>query len=72
MIREYAQNRGFSIIKTYADEGKSGLRIEGRGALRRMIDDAKAGDAENQAILVYDISRWGEWHCRGSQQVVCS
>jgi len=61
MIREYAQKRGFSIVKTYADEGKSGLRIEGRGALRQMIDDAKSGDAGYQAILVYDISRWGRF-----------
>ncbi len=61
MIREYAQKRGFSIVKTYADEGKSGLRIEGRDALRQMIDDAKSGDAGYQAILVYDISRWGRF-----------
>jgi len=61
MIREYAQNRGFSIVKTYTDEGKSGLRIEGRGALRQMIEDAKSGNAGYQAILVYDISRWGRF-----------
>jgi len=61
MISEYAQKRGFSIVKTYADKGKSGLRIEGRGALRQMIDDAKSGDAGYQAILVYDISRWGRF-----------
>jgi DNA invertase Pin-like site-specific DNA recombinase len=61
MISEYAKNRGFSIVKTYADEGKSGLRIEGRGALRQMIEDAKSGNAGYQAILVYDISRWGRF-----------
>ena len=32
-IREYAKQRGFEIVKTYADEGKSGLRIDGRPAL---------------------------------------
>jgi len=61
MIREYAQKRGFTIVKTYADEGKSGLRIEGRDALRQMIDDAESGEANYQAILVYDISRWGRF-----------
>ena len=39
-VRQYAEKRGFEIVKTYADEGRSGLRIEGRDALRQMIDDA--------------------------------
>jgi DNA invertase Pin-like site-specific DNA recombinase len=60
-IREYAHKRGFRIVKTYADEGKSGLRIEGRCALRQMIDDANSGNAGYEAILVYDISRWGRF-----------
>jgi len=60
-IREYAQKRGFRIVKTYADEGRSGLRIEGRDALRQMIDDAKSGNAGYEAILVYDISHWGRF-----------
>ncbi|MFP3533901.1 recombinase family protein, partial [Burkholderia sp. SIMBA_042] len=29
-IREYAVRRGLEIVRTYADEGKSGLRIDGR------------------------------------------
>lgn len=33
-IREYAQQRGFEIVRTFADEGKSGLRIDGRQALQ--------------------------------------
>jgi DNA invertase Pin-like site-specific DNA recombinase len=60
-IREYALKRGFRIIKTYADEGRSGLRIEGRCALKQMIDDARSGNAEYEAILVYDVSRWGRF-----------
>jgi predicted site-specific integrase-resolvase len=28
-LYEYANKRGIEIIRTYADEGKSGLRIEG-------------------------------------------
>ena len=35
-IREYATRRGIEIIKTYADEGKSGLRIDGRQALQQL------------------------------------
>ena len=35
-IKEYAARRGIEIIKTYADEGKSGLRIDGRQALQQL------------------------------------
>ena len=33
-IREYAAKRGMEIVRTYADEGKSGLRMDGRQALQ--------------------------------------
>jgi DNA invertase Pin-like site-specific DNA recombinase len=36
-INEYATHRGITIVRTYADEGKSGLRIDGRQALQRLI-----------------------------------
>ena len=36
-IREYAPARGIEIVRTYADEGKSGLRIDGRDALQQLI-----------------------------------
>jgi len=60
-IREYAARRGIEIIKTYADEGKSGLRIDGRQALQRLIHDVESGQADFQIILVYDVSRWGRF-----------
>lgn len=60
-IQEYATNRGLSIIKTYADEGKSGLRIDGRRALQELIHDVESGSADYQVILVYDVSRWGRF-----------
>jgi hypothetical protein len=31
-ILEYAQRRGIEIVRTYADEGRSGLNIDGRDA----------------------------------------
>ena len=55
-IREYAAHRGLDIIQTYADEGKSGLRIDGRQALQRLISDVQEGRADFQIILVYDVS----------------
>ena len=38
-IREYAARRNIEIVRTYADEGKSGLSIGGRQALQQLIDD---------------------------------
>ncbi len=60
-IREYAAQRGIEIIRTYADEGKSGLRIDGRQALQRLIKDVEDGIADFHTILVYDVSRWGRF-----------
>jgi DNA invertase Pin-like site-specific DNA recombinase len=61
IIARYAARKGFEIVHTYADEGKSGLRLDGRDALKRLIADVKAGQADFQAILVYDVSRWGRF-----------
>ncbi|WP_422243648.1 recombinase family protein [Zwartia sp.] len=60
-IREYAAQRGVEIVRTYADEGKSGLNIGGRLALQQLIKDVEAGTADFQMILVYDVSRWGRF-----------
>ncbi|KQP16274.1 recombinase family protein [Pseudorhodoferax sp. Leaf267] len=60
-IREYAQQRGFEVVRTYADEGKSGLRIAGRLALQQLIRDVESGNAGFTAVLVYDVSRWGRF-----------
>ena len=60
-ILEYAQKRGIEIVKTYADEGKSGLSIGGRDALTQLIADVEAGNTDFKVILVYDISRWGRF-----------
>jgi len=61
VIREYAQKRGMVIVRTYEDAGKSGLRIDGRDALKQLIHDVETGQAEYKAILVYDVSRWGRF-----------
>ncbi len=60
-IREYAEHRNLDIVKIYSDEGKSGLNIQGRDSLARMIADVEAGQTEFTCILVYDISRWGRF-----------
>jgi DNA invertase Pin-like site-specific DNA recombinase len=61
IIQRYAKERGIEIVRTYADHGKSGLRIDGRGALKQLIDDVRTGRADYTAVLVYDVSRWGRF-----------
>jgi DNA invertase Pin-like site-specific DNA recombinase len=61
VIREYAAKRGIEIVRTFADAGKSGLRIDGRDSLKQLIDTVLAGSADFQSILVYDVSRWGRF-----------
>ena len=60
-IREYAEKHGFEIVETYSDEGKSGLRLDGRKGLQRLLDDVENQRADFAAVLVYDISRWGRF-----------
>src|SRR5450759_1812772 len=61
IIERYAAARGIEIVQTYADEGKSGLNLDGRDALQRLIADASGGRADYSVILVYDVSRWGRF-----------
>ena len=61
VIREYAERRGMTIVRTFADAGKSGLRIDGRDALKQLIQEVENGTADFSAILVYDVSRWGRF-----------
>lgn len=60
-IRQYASSRGIEIVRTYADDGKSGLSIDGRASLQRLIADVEAGTTDFEMILVYDVSRWGRF-----------
>jgi DNA invertase Pin-like site-specific DNA recombinase len=84
-IRQYAERHAMTIVRTYADEGKSGLSLEGRDALKSLLADVAGGRADYEAILVYDVSRWGrfqdadesaayEYQCRraGIRVVYCA
>lgn len=61
IIAAYAARRGFEVVRTYADTGKSGLKLDGRVALQQLINDVQKGDADFDVILVYDVSRWGRF-----------
>jgi DNA invertase Pin-like site-specific DNA recombinase len=60
-IATYAQQKNLTIVRTYLDEGRSGLRIRGRAGLMELIDDVCSRRADFDHILVYDVSRWGRF-----------
>ncbi len=60
-IKEYADRHGMEIVKIYADDGKSGLTLEGRDALKQMIDDVLSGRPNYTTILSLDVTRWGRF-----------
>lgn len=60
-IAAFAQQRNLSIVRTYMDEGCSGLRISGRAGLIELMDDVRSGHADFDHVLVYDVSRWGRF-----------
>ena len=61
VIDDYALQHDLKIVCSYEDSGKSGLRIEGRSGLTRLLDDVASGKADFSTILVYDVSRWGRF-----------
>jgi DNA invertase Pin-like site-specific DNA recombinase len=61
VIAAYAQMHSLSIVRTYRDEGESGLKIKNRLGLIQLLDDVRSGQADFDHILVYDVSRWGRF-----------
>lgn len=60
-IGRYADDRNFAIVKTYEDNGRSGLKLKGRTGLQQLLGDVLSGQPDFEAILVYDVSRWGRF-----------
>ncbi len=61
VIRCYAEAHDMEIARTYSDDAKSGLLLKNRAGLRALLNDVKTGDTDFEAILVYDVSRWGRF-----------
>lgn len=57
----YALERGYRIVRTYSDEGVSGLSLDRREALKQLLADVLSGSADYRVVLVYDVSRWGRF-----------
>ena len=61
VIAAYAQAHDLSIIRTYRDEGESGLKLKNRPGLIQLLDDVRSDHADFDHVLVYDVSRWGRF-----------
>src|SRR3982074_786555 len=60
-IAAYAARYNLNIVRTYRDDGLSGLKIDKREGLKQLITDISSGRADFSWVLVYDISRWGRF-----------
>jgi len=60
-IQKYAETHGFTIVRTFPDDARSGLVLKNRLGLRSLIQEVATGTPCFRAILVYDVSRWGRF-----------
>ena len=60
-ISRYAQEHGFVIVRAYTDAARSGLDLAHRPGLRKLLEDVLNPQPGFEAILVYDVSRWGRF-----------
>lgn len=61
VIKRYAVAHDMQIVRSYEDSGKSGLNLTGRNSLQELLKDVEGGQTDFNAILVYDVSRWGRF-----------
>lgn len=55
-IREFAEAKGLRLVRTYADAGISGLTLENRPGLKRLLDDIAAENAPFGVVLVWRLA----------------
>ncbi|SHL37404.1 Site-specific DNA recombinase [Bradyrhizobium lablabi] len=60
-IAAFAARRNLTIVRTYVDNARSGLRINNRKGLQDLISDVRDRRADFSFILVYDVTRWGRF-----------
>ncbi|MEK3719271.1 recombinase family protein [Paenibacillus sp. FSL H8-0034] len=54
-LRAYCEANGKEIYAEYVDEGVSGMSMEGRHSLQRLLEDAKK--QEFQEVIIWKINR---------------
>lgn len=60
-LQQYALEHGFHVVRIYCDEGRSGLTLDGRLGLLRLLTDIQSGSVDFESLLIYDVSRWGRF-----------
>jgi len=60
-IAAYALDHDIEIVNTYEDDGRSGITLRNRPALVKLLKDVLDQARPFDAVLVYDISRWGRF-----------
>lgn len=60
-IKEYASKHNYEVVHTYDDAGKSGVTVSGRHDFNKLMDDVILKRISIEAILVYDVSRFGRF-----------
>ena len=60
-IGRYAEAHGFTVVCSYFDHGRSGLRLNHRHGLQQLLRDVVGERVSFEAVLVYDVSRWGRF-----------
>ena len=61
LISAYAVSKGLEVIDTYVDDGKSGLQLQNRPGLRKLLLDVQQPGRAFSKVLVLDIGRWGRF-----------
>ena len=56
-IEAWAERNGYTLIRHYTDEAKSGAKVAGRDGFQKLMRDAAGGKFD--VAVVYQISRWG-------------
>lgn len=60
-LKNYASKHNMIIRHSYNDAGKSGVTLSGRDGLKQLLTDVLSGLIKIEAVLVYDVSRFGRF-----------
>lgn len=61
VIATYTHAHHLTLVRTYKDEGESGLLLKNRSGLLQLLEDVESNLADFGHLLVYDVSRWGRF-----------
>lgn len=60
LIAAFCAAQGYRLVRTYCDEGRSGLTVKGREGLKALLADV-LDDPPFRTIVIADVSRWGRF-----------